>query len=148
MAPDPLRQKSIVVGLVVAHVGGDRQVYRLVIETFRGRRAAYASAVLPASVRGDLFGAIGGASREEPTNTLRKARHEEGIEFGTARGLSITGTGPRLRVVEALGLGVGQGRLLDQQSLALISPARATPFQHDSGECGVLPGAPRESGIT
>lgn len=144
---DAARQKRVVAGFRVADMRGDRELHRVLIEAFGGGRPADTPAVLLARVVRDALSAIRWAPWEQLAYPLREPRHEFGIELGPPFRLPLAAPGACLRVVQALGLGALERVFLDEQSLALVPLARATPFQHHGGQRRVLTRAARQRSI-
>ena len=145
---DAARQELVVTGFRVAEVRGDRELNGFFVETLGGGRPPDAPAVFLTRVDRDSLSAIRWTRREQLADPLREPRHVLGVEPGTPFRLTLAAPGPCLSVMQTLGLGPLERLFFDQQSLALVPLARATPFQHHGGQRGVLAGAPRECGIT
>ncbi len=145
---DAARQKRVIAGFRVAGVRSDRELHRVVVEAFGGGRPPDTPAVLLARMGRDAVSAIRWAAWEQLAYPLREPRHEFGIELGPPFRLTLAAPGACLRVVQALGLGALERVFLDEQSLALVPLARATPFQHHGGHRRVLTCAARQRSIT
>jgi hypothetical protein len=131
----------------VAEVRYDRELHCVFVEAFGGGRPPDTPAVLLARVGRDGLGVIRRAIREQIVDPLHEPCHELGVDLSTAFRLALSASGPRLSVIQALGLGALERLFLDEQSLPLVSFACATPFQHHGDQRGVLARASRERRI-
>lgn len=144
---DAARQEHVIACFRVADVRGDRELHRIFVQTLGGRRSADAPAVLLTRVPRDCVGAIFRTRREQLAYPTREARKVLSIELGPPFRFTPAAPGSCLSIVQALGFSALKRVLLHEQSLALVPPARATPFQHHRGERRVFAGAPREGSI-
>jgi hypothetical protein len=131
----------------MTHVCSDRQLHRILVEALGGSRASHAPAVFLARARSDAFRATGRTAWEHLRNAVRKARDKLRIELGPACRCAVAAPRPRLRVIQALGLGPFERLFLNQHALALVAFPRTTPLQHHGRQPRVLAGAPRDGRI-
>jgi hypothetical protein len=132
----------------VTDVRGDCKLHGVFVEALGGWRSPDPRAVFLARVRRDSVSTIRWAPWEQLAYPLCEPCHELGIEPGTPFRLALTASRSGLSVVQALGLCALQRVFLNEQSLAFVPLACATPFQHHGGQRGVFARASRERRIT
>src|SRR5439155_20016931 len=117
----PRREQQVVVGLRMAHMGGDGEQHRLLVERLRGGGAADAAAVLQTRMARDRELGTRRASRKELTHALREAIDVFVVNLGATRRFAFASSCARIGIAQAFGLRAREGVLLDQQALTLVT---------------------------
>jgi hypothetical protein len=131
LAIDPGHQQLVVSSVLMSNGSCDGQLDRPRIERPTRGGAAYPSAATGRGASGDLLRTRCWATREQPRDLARHPFLQIEILLRTPRGLSRPPARPRFLVGETRRLGLIERVLLDEDSLPLITPARAAEANHD-----------------
>jgi hypothetical protein len=140
-------QQLVVAAVLVPHRGGHRERDRPIIQCAPGRRAPDPPTAPHGREAGDRCGPLARAAREQPRHRLGQLALEHQVLVGAALPVAFTATGARVLVGQALHLGLLQGRLLNQDPLALVALARAAEPDDHRHQTACLPGAPAQGGV-
>jgi hypothetical protein len=115
----------------VPDVSGHGQADGFLVQGLGRCGATYTTAVLEAGVLGDGLLGSGGAVGKELAHPSGKALDVLLVECGAEICCAFAATGAGIGIGKTLGLCLGQGGFLDEDSLALVALASAAPPEHN-----------------